>query len=63
MSQELKNIFKSSFCIFLATDDEKLIVDDDDDLYIVIKGFDSLSEFDKHTGVLTSIPKTHNTTN
>ena len=57
MSQKLKNILKSLFCIFLATDDEKLIVDDDDDLYIVIKGFDSLSEFDKHAGVIKNIEK------
>jgi len=57
MSQKLKNILKSSFCIFLATDDEKLIVDDDDNLYIVIKGFDSLSGLDKHTGVMMGIGK------
>lgn len=57
MSQTLINIPKSSSCIFLATDDGKLIVDDDDDLYIVIKGFDSLSEVDKHAGVMTSVGK------
>ena len=57
MSQKLKNILKSSFCIFLATDDEKLIVDDDDNLYLVIKGFDTLSGLDKNSGVMTSVGK------
>ena len=57
MSQTLINIPKSSFCIFLATDDGKLIVDDDDNLYLVIKGFDTLSGLDKNTGVITNISK------
>ena len=57
MSQTLINIPKSSSCIFLATDDGKLIVDDDDNLYLVIKGFDTLSGLDKNTGVITNISK------
>jgi len=57
MSQTLINIPKSSSCIFLATDDGKLIIDDDDNLYLVIKWFDTLSGLDKHTGVLTNISK------
>jgi hypothetical protein len=57
MSQTLINIPKSSFCIFLATDDGKLIIDDDDNLYLVIKGFDTLSGLDKNTGVITNISK------
>jgi hypothetical protein len=57
MSQTLINIPKSSFCIFLATDDGKLIIDDDDNLYLVIKGFDTLSGLDKNTGIMTNISK------
>ena len=57
MSQTLINIPKSSSCIFLATDDGKLIIDDDDNLYLVIKGFDTLSGLDKNTGVITNISK------
>ena len=57
MSQTLINIPKSSSCIFLATDDGKLIVDDDDNLYLIIERFDSLSGLDKHTGVMTNISK------
>ena len=57
MSQTLINIPKSSSCIFLATDDGKLIIDDDDNLYLVIKWFDTLSGLDKNTGVITNISK------
>ena len=57
MNQTLINIPKSLSCIFLATDDGKLIIDDDDNLYLVIKRFDSLSGLDKHTGVMTGIEK------
>ena len=57
MSQTLINIPKSSSCIFLATDDGKLIVDDDDNLYLVIKWFDTLSGLDKNTGIMTGIEK------
>ena len=58
MSQTLINIPKSLSCIFLATDDGKLIVDDNDNIYLVIKWFDTLSGLDKNTGiVITNISK------